>query len=81
MCEENKMSDLHIYLKETGQRLQDFAAKVGISQAYMSEIASGKKVPSIIIARDVSLLTFGAVPLTYWISPLAKQEPQTQKGT
>ncbi len=45
----------------------DIAMKFGISQAYLSQILSGKRRPSLDLAIRIERLTDGAVPATSWV--------------
>ena len=45
-----------------------FAARVGISRAYLSQIMSGRKVPSLRVAAAISKATGGVISVTYWLS-------------
>tara|TARA_Y100000310_G_C20638556_1_gene792570 strand:+ start:1033 stop:1560 length:528 start_codon:yes stop_codon:yes gene_type:complete len=47
----------------------DFAAYVGISHAYMSEIAKGKKTPGLSLALRIQQATGGEVSMTDWFAP------------
>ena len=61
------MDDFQKYLSDTGQTIGGFAARVGISRPYMSEIMRGLKTPSLRVAADISAATGGVIPVTYWL--------------
>ena len=62
------MTKMNDYLKKTGSTARDFAALIGISQPFLSEINSGKKMPHIDLAYKIQKATDGAVPCDYWPS-------------
>lgn len=41
---------------------KDFAREVGVTQAYVSLLAAGQRVPSLRLAKRISQATGGAVP-------------------
>lgn len=67
------MSKFRSYLKDSGQTIKSFAARIGVSPSYLSEIAGHKKHPSLRVAVDIERESGGAIPATYWIhaSPAA----------
>lgn len=73
------MTKLTDYLKQTGMTARDFAALIGISQAFMSEINSGKKMPHLDLAFIIQNATNGAVPCDYWPSPDGPKHMATKK--
>jgi transcriptional regulator with XRE-family HTH domain len=52
MKQRPRFPDLPTYLKETGTRQEDFAAKCRIPQGYVSKLARGLIVPRPGIVRD-----------------------------
>ncbi len=46
-----------------GVKQKDFAAKAGITQGYLSDIAKGKRRPGPDVARKISAATGGKVKL------------------
>ena len=67
------MTQLQTYLAvfEGGQG--DFAKSIETSQAHVSAIASGKKLPSLKLAIKIEQATGGKVPASSW-SPAPKSE-------
>jgi transcriptional regulator with XRE-family HTH domain len=45
------------YLERTGKKQKDLSAQLGISQAFLNEIKSGKKRPSPELAAKIEVLT------------------------
>jgi transcriptional regulator with XRE-family HTH domain len=52
----------------------DVAQKLGVSQAYLSQLLSGQRRPSLELAVHIEQMTGGAVPTTSWIDDRAKTE-------
>ena len=67
------MQELQEYLK--GKSKQDFAQKVGIVPAYLSQIQSGVKFPSFDLMVRIESETEGAVSLSAW-----SRKPQGSVG-
>lgn len=61
------MAKLREHLKEKRITQRAFADRVGVSKAYMSEIASGLKVPSLEVAVRIQRATDGDVAVESWI--------------
>lgn len=71
MCEKTRMNLLSEYLSAestAGQRRADAARMFGISQSYLSEIASGQKRPSLDTAFRIERKTGGKVPASSWVA-------------
>ncbi len=71
MCEKTRMNPLAKYLNAksaAGQRQADAARVFGISQSYLSEIASGLKRPSLDTAFRIERKTGGQVPASSWVT-------------
>jgi transcriptional regulator with XRE-family HTH domain len=60
------MHKLHSYL--TGRRKSAFAATVGISPAYLSQILSGHRRPSLSLMERIEAASDGLVDLNSWSS-------------
>lgn len=60
------MDSLKEFLADTRHR--DFAEKVGISPAYLSQILSGARTPSLDVACLIEDATGGVVPVRSWQS-------------
>lgn len=63
---------LSAYLKTNRIRQEDFAERIGVSQATVSRLVNGKQTCDIPLAVKIDRATAGAVPLTSW----AEAEPQ-----
>lgn len=61
------MANFLTYLKQSGQTIGTFARKIGKSPSFLSEIASGKKIPSLKTAKAISVGTGGAISVTHWV--------------
>lgn len=61
---ENKPNALARYLD--GRKRSEFAAKVDISAAYLTQLAGGIRAPGLDIALRIERETDGAVPLESW---------------
>lgn len=48
---------LKLYLVKNKIRTQDFAARLGCSRTHLSEIITGKKKASLILAKFIQVLT------------------------
>lgn len=48
---------------------RQFAADIGITQSYLSEIVSGKKAPGAAIIWKIQNQTKGKVTLNDWVGP------------
>lgn len=58
------MEELSAYLE--GQRKGEFARKVGIAPAYLSQIMSGHRRPSFDLMLKIKAASDGAVSLEAW---------------
>lgn len=48
---------LKLYLVKNKIRIQDFAEKLGCSRTHLSEVMSGKKKPSLTLAKLIQVYT------------------------
>jgi len=55
------------YLVDTRQTQAAFAKAIGASQAYVSQIASGQRRPSMALAYKIQIATNGEVPIESWL--------------
>ncbi len=63
-----------------GHTRRDFARELGISQSYLSEIASGAKRPSLNVAFRIERETEGKVPASSWITtPSGRPKPSREE--
>ena len=73
MCEHERMSKLSQYLMEKGIAQRAFAARLGMSASYLSEIAGGRRTPSLALAFAIERETEGAVDAASWVPSPANQ--------
>ena len=66
------MQTLATYLKSSSIRASAFAASVGVSKSYMSELIAGRKMPSLTLAVTIAEATHGAVPVQSWVSAVPR---------
>jgi transcriptional regulator with XRE-family HTH domain len=59
----NKLSD---YLTQNGIRQEDFAARIGVTQATVSRLKAEIMRPSIKVAARIEEETGGEIPAAYW---------------
>lgn len=71
------MTDFKLYLKLTGQTLTSFSQKLGISDNYLSLMASGSRPMKCQMAYDIEVLTGGFIPMSYWAN---KDRPHLADG-
>lgn len=72
------------YLKETKLTQEEFAALVGVTRPFITNILNGKRNPSIQLAIRIDEVTNGKVPLKDLLHPeapsrLKKKEREKQK--
>lgn len=60
------MEHLATYL--AGKRNAEFARRLGISDAFLSQLLSGKRRPSLDLAFKIERATAGLVPASVWAS-------------
>lgn len=68
MCDVRGMDKLAAYLRSTGTPQARFAATIGCSQSYLSELVSGAKTPGLGLALRIERATAGAVPASAWLA-------------
>ncbi|WP_083783465.1 helix-turn-helix domain-containing protein [Maritimibacter alkaliphilus] len=71
ICEQFGMDSLARYLREGSIRQRVFAEQIGCSSSYLSEILSGRKIPSLTLAFAIERETKGAVPASSWVKNAA----------
>lgn len=67
------MSKLSEYLKDNGIRQEDFAARIGVTQATVSRLKAGLLTPSVTVAAGIERETGGAIPAASWAEVRAQQ--------
>lgn len=55
------MMNLRQYLAQANRSQSEFARQIGVSRSYLSEIASGAKLPSLTVAAAIERETGGKV--------------------
>lgn len=58
---------LKSYLKDKNLSGAQFAAQIGISPGFLSDLLSGKRAPGLRTAVRIEVLTDGAVPVRSWV--------------
>jgi DNA-binding XRE family transcriptional regulator len=61
------MSKLTDHLKTAHLTARQFADMIGVSQNYLSDIGSGKRIPRLQTAKDIWTASGGVIPVTYWV--------------
>lgn len=61
------MTSFKTYLEGRGEKQNDFAKRIGISAAYLSQILSGDRTPSLELAVAIEDATCGAVTARSWV--------------
>jgi len=57
------------YFIASGIKQSDLADRLGISQAFLSQLLNGRRTPSLELAVRIERLTGGAVPAASWVAP------------
>lgn len=65
--------DLKHHIDQSGERQAIWADRIGISRAYLSDLLSKKKVPSLRLAARIERLTDRAVTASSWVPDEAPQ--------
>lgn len=60
------MQNLIEHIKSLGISQSAFAAQIGVSKGYMSQILSGQRSPSRDMIQRIDLATGGRVPPSVW---------------
>ncbi|WYK04454.1 helix-turn-helix transcriptional regulator [Cereibacter sphaeroides f. sp. denitrificans] len=76
------MAKLSQFLTDHSITQRDFAARIGTSASYLSEIVSGRKTPGLELAFTIERVTGGNVPASSWLpgAASAAEPEQEQKG-
>ena len=61
MCKHARMTPLSEYIAASGKSQAQIAEMFGISASYLSQIASGKRLPALDLAARIEAATGGAV--------------------
>jgi len=61
------MTDLQIYLDETGEKQIAFAARIETTPATVSRLCAGKLKPKLDLALRIERETKGRVPASVWV--------------
>jgi transcriptional regulator with XRE-family HTH domain len=60
------MDALGRWMAETGTSQEALAAKLQVSQGYVSRLVHGERLPGLKVALDLEKVTGGAVPAESW---------------
>ncbi|MBY0137511.1 helix-turn-helix transcriptional regulator [Paracoccus yeei] len=63
------MTTLGAYLKNNEIRQDEFAARLGVTQATVSRLCRGDSLPSLRLAAAIKQATDNVVDLESWIKP------------
>ncbi|WP_210526340.1 helix-turn-helix transcriptional regulator [Rubellimicrobium arenae] len=61
------MSTLEQYLAENGIKQAAFAASISISRGALADLLTGRRTPSLALAKRISDATSGGVPMEIWL--------------
>lgn len=67
------------WIEESEKTQAQIAAELGVSQAYVSQVASGKKRPSADLMARVCVASDGVVRMEDWYPALASQSHKPQE--
>ena len=59
---------LRQFLEDNGITQRDFGDEIGRSQAYISFLVNGERMPSMKIANAIAVRTNNRVPVSDWLS-------------
>lgn len=68
------MSTLARYRAEKGETQAGFAARLGITQGFVSQLEKGRARPSLELAKRIEDATNGAVQMNSWFDALPSSE-------
>ena len=77
-----RMRQLSKFLRESEVTQAQFAARVGLSQATVSKLASGTLSPSLQVAVRIERATGGAVCVASWVDlqDIVEPFPEAKRG-
>ena len=58
---------LNEIIHASGQTQAAWAARIGVSAAYLSALLAGQKTPSLAVAARIEDITDGRVPAASWV--------------
>ncbi len=64
------MENLRDHVQRLGVSQSAFAARLGVSKGYLSQILSGKRIPSREMIQKIDRETDGQVPPAVWFDSL-----------
>ncbi|RWR49429.1 XRE family transcriptional regulator [Sinirhodobacter ferrireducens] len=62
------------FISKSGKSRAAFAERIGISRSYLSEILSGKRRHSLVLAVSIERETCGEVPTASWVDAGTRKE-------
>lgn len=68
------------FIQKSEYTQASFAARLGISASYMSDIINGKKRPSLDLAFEIERETEGFVPASTWVTPKVRGFAEVDDG-
>lgn len=75
VCKQSGMAHtLRKFIEISNTSQAKFAAAVGISRGYMSQLVGGSKTPSLDVAFAIERATGGAVPASSWVDAGTRKE-------
>lgn len=66
MVIHDRLMKLSDYLTQSGTRQLHFARQIGASPGHLHDILSGRRQPSLTLAKRIAAETGGAVPINEW---------------
>jgi len=67
-------------IKQSGKPRKDWAAALGISAPYLSDILNGNRLPSLALAARIERQTDGAVLAVSWVYEPAADDGQADSA-
>jgi transcriptional regulator with XRE-family HTH domain len=68
LCKQTDMEKLRTYLVESGRTAAELALAVGCGRSHISQMLSGQRLPSLVLAVAIERLTDGAVKPSDWVA-------------
>ena len=78
---KEKNMNLKAYLANINMSMKDFALSLGCNTRYLSQISSGKKIPSHRLAKDIEQATDGIIKIDVSMKNNKEQKRQTAAVT
>lgn len=67
------------FINQSGETQTAWAARLGVSKSYLSDLLGGKRRPSLDLAFRIERATGGAVPAAVWVqtAPAPSGQPMS----